>query len=114
MSNKNKRSKNDTSKDNNQCQIVLGYVQRQVYSGAELAEEVAVKETYNNELVWQGTVYVFLLKGHPKAEKCYAWYSDDPATGKRKFYSVLHIRPIDSPEKAVRASIVQDYRSGKL
>jgi hypothetical protein len=27
---------------------------------------------------------------------------------------VLHVPPIDSPEKAVRASIVYDHKAGKL
>ena len=32
----------------------------------------------------------------------------------RGYYAVLHIPLIDSPEKAVRASIVHDHKAGKL
>jgi hypothetical protein len=34
-------------------------------------------------------------------------------SAKRRFFAVLHVPPVDSPEKAVRAAIVHDYRSGK-
>jgi hypothetical protein len=30
-----------------------------------------------------------------------------------RYYTVLKIPPIDSPEKAVRASIVHDHKAGK-
>jgi hypothetical protein len=33
---------------------------------------------------------------------------------KRRYYAVLHIPPVDSPEKAVRATIVQDARTSKI
>lgn len=80
---------------------------------AELLEEVAVIEKFGEKTVWEGKVLVFQIKNHPQTDKCYAWASDNPQTGKRKYYAVLHIPPIDSPEKAVRASIVHDYKSGK-
>jgi hypothetical protein len=73
-------------------------------------EEVAVIEKYGPDTVWEGIVHVFKLTGHPQVDKCYAWYSDTPDTRKRKYYAVLHIPPIDSPEKAVRASIVLDNK----
>jgi len=34
-------------------------------------------------------------------------------SGKRKFMAVLHQRPVDSPEKAVRAYIVADNKIRK-
>jgi len=80
---------------------------------ASFLETVAVIEKHKEKTVWQGMVYVYRLAKHPKTDKCYAWYSDNPKTGKRKYYTVLHIPPIDSPEKAVRASIVHDYRINK-
>ena len=78
---------------------------------SDYLESVPILEKFGNKTVWQGLVYVFRLKGHPQSDKCYVWYSDNTETGKRKYYAVLHIPPIDSPEKAVRASIVHDYRS---
>jgi len=41
------------------------------------------------------------------------WSSPIEGSTKRRYYAVLHVPPIDSPEKAVRAAIVQDYKTGK-
>lgn len=42
--------------------------------GAEAThrESVSVKEEFNGQIVWEGTVEVFDLSGHPKASKVYA------------------------------------------
>ena len=34
----------------------------------------------------------------------------DEENGKRKFFAVLHQGPVDSPETAVRAAIVAQYK----
>ncbi len=81
---------------------------------AKHAKSVPVKEVFNGQTVWDGVVEVFDLKGHPKANKAYAWAhdTDDPLHPKRHV-TVLHIPPVTSPELAVRAAIVQEYRNGK-
>jgi hypothetical protein len=73
---------------------------------------VPVKEVFNGKTVWDGIVEVFDLEGHPKANTAYAWshVTDDPANPKRHV-TVLHIPPAVSPETAVRAAIVQEFRS---
>lgn len=78
--------------------------------GAEptFVESVSVRETFNGATVWEGEVHVFELRGH-KATRAYAW-SHATEGRKRKFYAVLHEGPIDSPVKAVRASIVADSK----
>jgi hypothetical protein len=81
---------------------------------ASLTENVAVIEKFGEKTVWAGMVSVFILTGHPQATKCYAWSSPIEGSTKRRYYAILHIPPIDSPEKAVRASIVHDYKSGKV
>lgn len=68
-----------------------------------------VTETFDGEIVWQGNVSVFTVD-HPDTDTCYAWSSPVEGSERRKFYAVLKITPIDSPEAAVRASIVKDYR----
>jgi hypothetical protein len=73
-------------------------------------ENVAVVEKFGEKTVWSGVVSVFSLKGHPQATKCYAWSSPIEGSTKRRYYAVLHILPIDSPEKAVRASIIRDHK----
>ena len=68
----------------------------------------AVHEQFNGKTVWEGTVSLFDLKDHPIASRCYAWSVPATANTKEKFYAVLETAIIDSPEKAVRASIVAD------
>jgi hypothetical protein len=77
-------------------------------------EDIAVVEKFGSQTVWNGIVHVFKIEGHPKADKCYAWSSPIEGSTERRYYAVLHIHPIDSPEKAVRASIVQDRKTGKI
>ncbi|HEY6456712.1 MAG TPA: hypothetical protein VIY90_15670 [Steroidobacteraceae bacterium] len=73
---------------------------------------VPVKEVFQGKTVWEGIVEVFDLYGHPKANTAYAWShaTDDPAQPKRHV-TVLHIPPAVSPETAVRAAIVQEFRN---
>jgi hypothetical protein len=59
-------------------------------------------------------VSVFRLEGHPQTDKCYAWSSPIEGSTKRRYYAILHIHPVDSPEKAFRASIIQDFKTEKL
>jgi hypothetical protein len=77
---------------------------------ATYLEEVAVTEKFGNKTVWQGIVHVFEIEGQLTANKCYAWSSPIEGSTKRRYYAVLKIPPVDSPEKAVRASIIQDYK----
>ena len=77
---------------------------------AKHVESVPIKETFQGQTVWEGIVEVFELRGHPTAPKVYAWSHD--ADGKKKRHvTVLHIAPITSAVEAVRAAIVQEFRS---
>jgi hypothetical protein len=75
-------------------------------------ESVPVKEVFQDKVAWEGTVQVFDLRGHPTAKRCYAW-SHATKGKKRRFVAVLHQGPVDSPEKAVRAAIVQEHHQHK-
>lgn len=76
-------------------------------------ESVPVKESFQGRTVWEGIVEVFELIGHPKANRVYAWAHDtDDPEHPRRHVAVLHIHPVTSPEAAVRAAIVQEFRSG--
>jgi len=68
-----------------------------------------VHESYEGRTVWEGTVEVFTLTGHPQATEAFAWNypSDD---GKRQAVAVLNISPIETPSDAVRVAIA----SGKI
>lgn len=88
-------------------------VERLHQCSASFLEDVAMVEKFGDKTVWQGVVSIFNIKGHPQADKCYAWSSPIEGSTKRRYYAVLHIPPINSPEKAVRASIVHDHKSRK-
>lgn len=75
-------------------------------------DSVPITETYQNEVVWSGVVEVFNLTNHPKASICYAWgHHLEQADKKSRYVTVLGIPPIDSPLKAVRASIISDNKN---
>lgn len=78
-------------------------------AGARLVSTVPVHEESGGEIVWDGEVHVFELDGHPDADRCYAW-SHPTDDGKERIVTVLGVPPIDSPEAAVRAAIVQEWR----
>ncbi len=66
---------------------------------------IEVREEWEHRTVWEGDVLVFNLIDHPTALTCYAWSVGSEVT------AVLSVWPVDSPEKAVRASIVESFRS---
>jgi hypothetical protein len=73
---------------------------------------VPLKETPQGKTVWEGVVEVFGRIGHPKALKVYVWLHEND-DGEVRHVTELHLAPVDSPEAAVRASIVRDYRLGE-
>ncbi|HEU5395967.1 MAG TPA: hypothetical protein VFV81_02280 [Verrucomicrobiae bacterium] len=74
---------------------------------ASHAETVHVQELMKGgQVVWDGDVEVFHLRGHPTATICYAWSHLEPA-GVR-IMTVLGSFLIDSAQKAVRAAIFAD------
>ena len=85
-------------------------VERLHHCQASFLEDLAVVEMFGEETVWGGVVSVFGIKRHPQATKCYVWSSPIEGSTRRRYYAVLHIPPVDSPEKAVRACIVYDHK----
>src|SRR5882724_7059420 len=81
--------------------------------GAEAThvQSVPVKEKHQGKTVWDGVVEVFDLIGHPKTHRVYAWKHETDEPGKPRHVTVLHIPPAISPETAVRAAIIQEYRN---
>jgi len=74
-------------------------------------ESVPVKETFQGQTVWEGDVEVFDLENHPKANRVYAWSHVAGEDDERKRYvTVLHIPPVDSPQTAVKLAIVQEFK----
>jgi hypothetical protein len=64
-----------------------------------------VIEGWKKEIVWQGEVEVFTLKGHRKAKVAFGWRNPEG-----DFTAVLGIPPVESPNTAVRAAIAARAR----
>jgi len=77
---------------------------------AKHVRSVPVTEQHQGKTVWDGIVEVFDLIGHPKTHRVYAW-AHETEPGNLRHVTVLHIPPAVSPETAVRAAIIQEYRN---
>jgi hypothetical protein len=86
-------------------------VERQHGGVASFVQSVPVDHHFEGKPVWQGVVHVFALEGHPKAKRAYAWSSPIEGSDNRRFFAVLHMGGIRSPQDAVRAAIVAERRS---
>jgi hypothetical protein len=80
---------------------------------ATLVQSVPIREEHVGQTVWDGTVHIFDLAGHPKATRAYAWSYKLP-DGKRRFFAVLHVPPITGPREAVRAAIVAENHGREI
>lgn len=80
---------------------------------AAFAQSVPVRETFEGKPVWEGVVHVFDLADNPKATRAYAWSSPIEGSDKRRFFAVLHMGGIKSPQDAVRAAIVAERRAAQ-
>lgn len=78
-------------------------------SDAIHVETVPVKEIFQDQVVWEGEVEVFDLTD--STQRVYAWaHETDRQDEPKRTVTILHVPPVTSPELAVRASIVRDYR----
>lgn len=78
---------------------------------ASFVRSEAVNEQFQGAAVWNGVVSQFALTGHDTASNCYAWSVPATSDSRERFYAVLRTPDVDSPEKAVRASIIADARA---
>lgn len=77
-------------------------------------DSVRVTQILEDNTVWDGTIEVFELHRHPKAPIVYAWAQGPDKPGMpRKYVAVLHLDSVDSPEAAVKATIVQQRSTGE-
>ena len=52
---------------------------------ARYIETVPVKEFFDGQIAWDGSVSIFKLEGHPTAQICYGWFSK-PGDGTKTGY----------------------------
>lgn len=80
---------------------------------ASYVETVPVEEVFQGETVWQGDVEVFDLKGHPKATRGYGWGYVTSDSGGRRYFTILELPPVDSPQTAVKAAIMSEIQNAR-
>ena len=73
-------------------------------------ETVKVREEFEGKIVWDGEVEIFELLNHPKAKRCYAFgynLKKMISSGLKPdhIFVVLELPPVDTPQKAVRATV---------
>jgi len=72
---------------------------------------VPVVERFEGKTAWQGTVEVFVLIDHPKAQLAYAWMYREG--DQDKTIAVLGRPPVDSPQSAVKVAIAAKAKEQK-
>ena len=81
---------------------------------ARYLETVPVSEMFRGETVWEGDVEVFEISGHLKAKRAYAWgHVAGESDQGRRYVTVLELPPVDSPQTAVRAGIMQEIKNAR-
>ena len=77
-------------------------------------ESVPVHEMFKGQTVWNGTVEVFAITGHPKAKRAYGWHHrEGPDDLGERFVTVLEIPPVDSPQTAVKVAAAKEIRKAR-
>jgi len=78
---------------------------------ATYIETVPVVEEFQGETIWQGDVECFDIRGHPKATRGYGWgYATSESEG-RRYFTVLELPPVTSPQTAVQAAIMSEIQN---
>ncbi len=73
---------------------------------AKWINSMPVAAKASGKLVWDGTVHIFELAGHPQCERCYAWFDNEfGPLESRKVSSQLKVEGINSAADAVTASM---------
>jgi len=80
---------------------------------ADYVESVPVVEEFQGETIWQGDVEVFDIRGHPKATRGYGWGYSTTESGGRRYFTVLELPPVTSPQTAVQAAIMSEIQNAR-
>jgi hypothetical protein len=80
---------------------------------ATYVETVPVVEEFQGKTVWEGDVEVFDIRGHPKAKRGYGWGYTTTDAGGRRYFTVLELPPVDSPQSAVKIAIAAEIRNAR-
>lgn len=87
-------------------QQVIFYLHR---AGSTWVETVPVHEVFRGKTLWKGDVEVFVLTGHPKAKRCYAWTYGEP----EEFITILELPPVTDAKSAVKVGVSYQIRKAR-
>jgi hypothetical protein len=68
-----------------------------------------VKEIFQGQTIWEGSVEVFGLSRHPEAKTCYGWSQGEP----EEFMTILELPPVKSAHDAVKVAIAHQVRRSR-
>jgi hypothetical protein len=97
------------SQENNPLDVLRAAIQFKHQCQPTHRRSVFVREKLDNKTVWEGSVEVFDLAGHPEAKVCYAW--QDFMSKGVKIFTVLENHLINTPLRAIQAAIFMDEQS---
>ena len=81
-------------------------VEEQHACNATWVNSLPVTAKASGKLVWDGTVHIFALEGHPDCERCYAWWNNEfGPIDERQVQSQLKSDGIGSAAEAVTAAL---------
>jgi hypothetical protein len=96
----------------NYIEELQSVIEKLHHGHAKHIETVPVKEVFNGETVWEGEVEVFDLVDNPDASRVFSWAYDYEDTEKpTQHVTVLQIPPATTPENAVKAAIVSEFKN---
>lgn len=89
----------------NEVDRLTAEVEAQHECSATWVNSLPVAAKASGKLVWDGTVHIFALTGHPECERCYAWWENEfGPLDQRKVHSQLKVDGISSAAEAVTAA----------
>ena len=70
---------------------------------------IRITENVGGEVVWDGSVEVFLVRGNPAVDRCFAWQYKD-SSNETRYVTYLGKTPLDTPINAVRAFLANEAK----
>jgi hypothetical protein len=101
------------SKSKNEIYLLQSTIRQLHRCEAVHEKTVFVDEKFQGSAIWKGDIEVFNLIGHPKAQRCFAWFHAESGKGVRPV-ALLERWPIVSPQAAIRFAIAFDIPVHKL
>ena len=87
-------------------------IQTQHGVASTFAKSVRVFRKTTGQADWDGVVHIFDLKGHPKANRAFAWSLRFGSGAQLRYFAVLQDAKIATPVQAVKAASAEIRKWG--